>query len=60
MCDLIKIFIVQILNNKLSFQSIDLGCPRSDVSLEVSNMKLRILGIGNISHLIEKGNRSMV
>ena len=28
MCDLIKIFIVQILNNKLSFQSIDLGWQR--------------------------------
>lgn len=47
MCDLIQIIIVQIPNEKLSFQSIELGCPGSDMSLWPSNMKLRIMGILN-------------
>ena len=51
MCDLIQIFIVQILNKKLSFHSIELGCPGSDMSLGVSNMKLRIWGVLNIRQL---------
>lgn len=47
MCDLIEIFILQIKNDKLSSPSINLGCPRSDMSLEKSNMKLRIVGVFN-------------
>jgi len=48
MCDLIKIFIVQIPNEKLSFRLIELGCPESDMSLGMSNMKLRITDVLNI------------
>ena len=58
MCDLIKILIVQIPNEKLSFHSIKLGCPGSDMSLGVSNMKLRIMGVLNTPK--KKGNWSMV
>ena len=47
MCDLIKILILQISNEKLSFYSIELGCPGSDMSLGMSNMKLRIMGVLN-------------
>lgn len=45
MCDLIEIFIFK--NDKLSSPSINLGCPRSDMSLEKSNMKLRLVGVFN-------------
>ena len=45
MCDLIEIFLLQIKNDKLSSPSINLGCPPSDMSLERSNMKLRIVGV---------------
>lgn len=58
MCDLIKILILQIQNEKLSFHSIELGCPESDMSLGVSNMKLRIMGVFNTPP--KKGNWSMV
>lgn len=47
MCDLIQIIIVQIPNEKLSFHSIELGCPESDMSLGMSNMKLRIMDVLN-------------
>ncbi|MFQ6634816.1 hypothetical protein Gotur_012257 [Gossypium turneri] len=47
MCDLIKIIILQIRNEKLSSHAIELGCPRSDMSLGKSNMKLRIMGVFN-------------
>ena len=47
MCDLIKIMILQIQNEKLSSHSIELGCPGSDMSLGKSNMKLRIMGVFN-------------
>lgn len=46
MCDLIKILIVQISNEKLSFHSIKLECPISGMSLGMSNMKLRIQFMG--------------
>jgi len=42
MCDLIKIMILQMQNEKLSSHSIELGCPGFDMSLGRSNMKLRI------------------
>jgi hypothetical protein len=48
MCDLIEILILQIRNERLSSRSIKLGCPGSDMSLERSNMKLRIMGVLNI------------
>lgn len=54
MCDLIKILIVQISNDKLSFHSIKLECPLSDMSLGMSNMKLRIHGCIEYSQ-INKG-----
>ena len=47
MCDLIEILILQIRNMKLSSQSIELGCPESDMSLGRSNMKLRMMGVFN-------------
>ena len=47
MCDLIKIMILQIRNEKLSSHSLRLGCPASDMSLGGSNMKLRIVGVFN-------------
>ncbi|KAK7260972.1 hypothetical protein RIF29_27275 [Crotalaria pallida] len=36
-----------IPNEKLSFHSIEWGCPESDMSLGPSNMKLRIMGVFN-------------
>lgn len=51
MCDLIKIIIVQIPNDKLSFQSIKLECPVSGMSLGISNMKLRIFGFIEYSQI---------
>ena len=47
MCDLIEILILQFWNEKLSSYLIELGCPGSDMSLERSNMKLRIMGVFN-------------
>lgn len=51
MCDLIEILILQFWNEKLSSHLIELlielGCPGSDMSLERSNMKLRIMGVFN-------------
>lgn len=47
MCDLIKILILQFRNKKLSSQSIQLGCPGSDMSLGKCNLKLGIGGLIN-------------
>jgi hypothetical protein len=59
MCDLIKILILQIQNEKLSSHSIELVCPGSDMSLGRKNMKLRIMGVYSILPN-KKGNWSMV
>ena len=47
MCDLIKISILQIQNEKLSYHLIELVCFGCDMSLGRKNMKLRIMGVFN-------------
>ncbi|MFQ6652834.1 hypothetical protein Gotur_024517 [Gossypium turneri] len=47
MCDLIKMIILQIRNEKLSSHSIKLGCLGSNMSLGKSNMKFRIMSVFN-------------
>lgn len=47
MCDLIEILVLQFWNKKLPSRLIEFGCPGSDMSLERSNMKLRIMGVFN-------------
>lgn len=60
MCDLIKIMILQMQNEKLLSHLLELGCPGFDMSLGRSNMKLRIeLWVCSII-TSKKGNWSMV
>ncbi len=51
MCDLIKILILQIQNEKLSCHSIELVCFGCDMSLGRKNMKLKIMSVFNTSKL---------